>query len=1705
MENKRRSSPSRRNSSNLTVCRHGDDCYTANCPYKHSSSWKVCESGKNCENFDCSATHPPGRLKPCRYNSACHKQDCPYLHPDVHRVKHTSTTRVDNKANRNTNKMHSSSRSNSQMKVQTSSQVKRHHLPISGTTLEFCDRLLDEKVLFVAGATGSGKSTQLPQYAAHCFPDGLVVSTQPHALAVMSAAHFVAAQYEGLSVGNSVGYQISSGQDRGENYRFVGTKIMFMTDDALVQEFQIDSDLSEICVLIIDQVHQRSLNTDMIMGIAKILLRKRQNDFRVVIVTNDTDLSVFMNFFECPSSQPLFIANHHHRIPIEYIPPPIDCSDHKFLETHLIPILLQFYPKHCKHTLVFLSNTNDIDKALRLFRQHSPRGCVALPLYEKLPIDQLNQIYQNDDQQPNVRMVLFCTNIAESALPIDNVDLIIDSGLERELCLDISNDFLVLETKHVSRFSADTRQQTASRSESGRCIRLYDKDALIIDKIKPEIVRSSLDLVVLQVQRAHLNFDTFPWITRPNPISIQRSIDLLSKLQCLNRTLTLTSQGKLFVELSLNPCLSAFMLNVYLEQPKNRWLCLRVFTIVAILSQPGSILAIGDKDEDRSENLHRDMTFSDQQCSSDLFDLSELFFQWLSVGIVDNRTNQCKTCHKSVDTDNHTCRSCRQMHSFLNGLNNDILELIENEIYFYGKKVTRSSWIFSTDLLLMKRKITDQEIIGRHLRQIFPSQVGHLLVPHLPDEGARLIQGNLRTTISNKSIFVQHVYDPNHQYFVTMSITRLRSGHYMISRLHQLSEHDLPTSPIQRLLDHDHIALSTYKELRTTLRSAHSESWAQWLVHDYDQHNARLIIWGLAGDLSTVERILNPILTNIDHQTIDCGPIKAKFQDGLICSSIEIRKIDLRLNLQCVPCRTFEKLLIWLKSKLHINYSDIKENNFQEMKSKSNQNDDDPDDAYEAPPFYIVLKSSNSFERATTLLTAPYLCPQEDRSLSTTGAHMSEKDAWGRQLLLTIPQESPYIVTREIMERFVPLAVDCRRISKGNLRAQPGIQIINLPHDANESFVQQLVLPIKPIGMSLRKTNRDTIGSASAHVFFAHQHECQQVISVLQSDFCTKSLQITVRDRHSHNLVLKNVFPAVEKLPDQSPNPQIFLITSTNRGSATQIYRDIVPKLEPTWKVDSTATVTVLHPHLYPDFDNFVQQIATRFETNVKQQALDVNPSTGTVSIRYFFSHGTPKQTAAAAAMLAEATSPVIIKINDERQHDLFDELLSTGTLERWSFDLKLEVMKKEKRHVWLEIWGPQIQQGQLMRQIGDYSDQFDQRYRVIELNSAMAHFFGRKTAADNQLVTVGQTWLNWSCHVKYSWKMRSIIIHGEQSTKPSLIDGCEEEVKQILKSLSSKSNLASVKRQCSFCGRVSNSMNRFRLCEHYHCRCAASYLIETYPMYCPDSACRKNIDMRDIFEIFENRQDLIAVCKKSIEIYLKKNPSMYDVAYCPDIGCNGLLTRSRGYQLCLSCGKSVCPLCSLIDDDSHNHRSCAERNLFKKMGDFLPELFKAAEKFARDNWTPSIPPIIRIDYNLALAQPCPSMQRFYRGIQALGHPSPPDMARGFFAFHGTPALSIKPICFDGFDPSRRRGQACGPGEYFGVTAPISHGYCRPVNPQGPFSMIIAFLVHCPQLSTRPGFCHVMNNPIDWSHAFNIPVIVVTYGTQTSCQSPLDS
>ncbi|CAF1414095.1 unnamed protein product, partial [Adineta ricciae] len=256
-------------------CHLGIHCAYAFCPWIHPPDWHVCEDGAECNSFDCKASHPEDRKDKCSLGGTCHNDACLLLHPNGRQLRirgakclELESTYVHpsgrptkckdgilcDKFNCNrlhprewdppddTNYRNFQSQSSGILKSFRVRMSEREsaRLPIFRSRTEFCQRLERENLLVVTAETGSGKSTQLPQYAAEYFSDGLVVCTQPRVVAAMSLARRVADEYDGTSEGNSVGYQVGSGN------RVQGTNIMFMTDAALIHESQSDPNLSRI-------------------------------------------------------------------------------------------------------------------------------------------------------------------------------------------------------------------------------------------------------------------------------------------------------------------------------------------------------------------------------------------------------------------------------------------------------------------------------------------------------------------------------------------------------------------------------------------------------------------------------------------------------------------------------------------------------------------------------------------------------------------------------------------------------------------------------------------------------------------------------------------------------------------------------------------------------------------------------------------------------------------------------------------------------------------------------------------------------------------------------------------------------------------------------------------------------------------------------------------------------------------------------------------------------------------------------------------------------------------------------------------------------------------------------------------------------------------------------------------------------------------
>jgi hypothetical protein len=1032
-------------------------------------------------------------------------------------------------------------------------------------------------------------------------------------------------------------------------------------------------------------------------------------------------------------------------------------------------------------------------------------------------------------------------------------------------------------------------------------------------------------------------------------------------------------------------------------------------------------------------------------------------------------------------------------------LNNKILNIIEVASNNAIKTITNKRWQIKPGLLT---EPNEHDIIGAHLFKNFPEQHGYLLVPHLPNEGVCMVTNNLRAQITNTSVFVQRRVGNNH--FIAMSITKLSTGDYVIERLHPISTPaSIRLKEIEELHSVSNVGWEWNFEVRKQTNSLRTEPWTKWLVYEYDRRVCKLIVWGKAKTKEPLCQALLPIVKNTRDslfactRSVDCGPIRASFESGIVCSHIEnlhhSSSAKNRIDLQHIPCKSFEELDEWLNSALQVHLKDIRENNFRSCKETVIIDDD-----YEAPPFFIVFKSEEVFKKALASVPSFHVCSQ--RSDSTDILHMNEKDGWGRQLLLKVNNDE-----QAIKAKLGHSIVSCKQLGKKLL---PGLQLNNMPANVGEAFVQHAIgkdLIWARISILSSDTNYRGIGSTSARVYFNNKQQCDKAQRRLQSSHFQQPHFITIFAKKRGEYKEISVQPSVEKLKTE---PQNFLCTARSRQVALEIYSKLSSSI-----VDSSSCVTVTHLELYPKFEQLLEHICRHFHVQVQQYSLPAKKEYS-AAIRCMFTGASPPKTALAASMLSQATSPIIIKLNDDRQKCLFNELFNEGLIQTWAKELKLSCEKKDKYGTVIEIYGPQIEQGQLMRHIADYSNEFDNRYRILDLSAEAIGYFGRHKAADVKLQEINSKWTAEGCTVTFMRRTSSILLYVQPKVSPEIINTFESEVKQLLDNLATtdtdNKNTAGQQefaRQCAFCHQIMASTRTFRICGHAYCRCALG-MLNQLPMQCP--TCHFRIHIQDIQEMFSNnRATFIRLCKSSIQTYLLSpvNQKDNDQLFCPNDACDGLIIRSQGYQTCLTCGQSVCGICRLIDDELHEGRTCADRNEAQRIrGEFLPRLFQEAKTFTENNWPSELPPIIRFDFNQYLNQTaCESLQRFYDGVTSVGDKPPPDIARGFFAFHGTSVNAIESICQSGFDPTRRCGQVHGPGEYFGVTAAISHGYSKIDSSSSDSKMmIIAFILRCDRVTTQKGFCYVVNNPVDWSAAFNLPVAVVTYGENACkiCPSP---
>uniref|UniRef100_A0A9J7X2E7 RNA helicase n=1 Tax=Cyprinus carpio carpio TaxID=630221 RepID=A0A9J7X2E7_CYPCA len=423
-------------------------------------------------------------------------------------------------------------------KQKQSIQEVRRSLPIFPYREDLLAAIREHQILVIEGETGSGKTTQIPQYL---LEDGYteggmkIGCTQPRRVAAMSVAARVA-QEMSVKLGNEVGYSI-----RFEDCTSERTILKYMTDGMLLREFLTEPDLASYSVIIIDEAHERTLHTDILFGLIKDIARFRP-DLKVLVASATLDTERFSCFFD---DAPVFrIPGRRFPVDIYYTKAP----EADYLEACVVSVLQIHVTQPAGDVLVFLTGQEEIEACCELLQERCRRlgskisELLVLPIYANLPSDMQAKIF--NPTPPGARKVVVATNIAETSLTIDGIIYVIDPGFCKQKSYNARTGMESLIVTPCSRASANQRAGRAGRVAAGKCFRLYTAWAFkheMEETTVPEIQRTNLGNVVLLLKSLGINdLIHFDFMDPPPHETLVLALEQLYALGALNHLGELT-------------------------------------------------------------------------------------------------------------------------------------------------------------------------------------------------------------------------------------------------------------------------------------------------------------------------------------------------------------------------------------------------------------------------------------------------------------------------------------------------------------------------------------------------------------------------------------------------------------------------------------------------------------------------------------------------------------------------------------------------------------------------------------------------------------------------------------------------------------------------------------------------------------------------------------------------------------------------------------------------------------------------------------------------------------------------------------------------------------------------------------------------------------------------------------------------------------
>eukprot|EP01041_Mallomonas_annulata_P008203 gene8203-16869_t len=444
---------------------------------------------------------------------------------------------------------------------------QRRSLPIWQYRDQILYALESYKTVVLVGETGCGKTTQIPQYL-HEFGwtagGRCVVCTQPRRMAAISVATRVAEEM-GVNLGNEVGYAVRFDSKCNEE----NTVIKFCTDGLLLRETMSDPILSKYSVIMIDEAHERTLHSDILLGLLKKIKRKRK-DLRIIVTSATLNATPLCEFFETNTNTDnsslntaciLSVQGRLYPVDVQYLIEPVA----NYLRAAVDTVLQIHQSESAGDVLVFLPGGEDIDNAIEMMKErHDGDDMYYLPLYSSLPFNLQMKVFE--PSIPSVRKVIFCTNIAETSITIDGIVFVVDSGYVKLNYFDFQKGLDMLVTCPVSRAAAKQRAGRAGRTRSGKCFRLMPEASfnLLSEFTPPEMQRTEMSWAVLQLKALGI-YDVlhFDFLSPPSTEAMIVALEMLFSLGALDSECHLTVDGEKMAEMPIEPRMSKTLLSSF--------------------------------------------------------------------------------------------------------------------------------------------------------------------------------------------------------------------------------------------------------------------------------------------------------------------------------------------------------------------------------------------------------------------------------------------------------------------------------------------------------------------------------------------------------------------------------------------------------------------------------------------------------------------------------------------------------------------------------------------------------------------------------------------------------------------------------------------------------------------------------------------------------------------------------------------------------------------------------------------------------------------------------------------------------------------------------------------------------------------------------------------------------------------------------------